>query len=143
MPASQITFAKGSQLYRRNPDTLVYVAVPQMRIIPVPAATQQYGDGTNHDSPGSFEENVPTIKTGNDLPCVLVYSPDIAMHKQLYTDFIDQTKLFWRTLFPNGIDGWQYEARVGSFEMPLDFSAVAFLNFSLKVTGLPEAVEVS
>ena len=105
MPASQITFAKGSQLYRRNPDTLVFVAVPQMRIIPVPAATQQYGDGTNHDSPGSFEENVPTIQTGNDLPCVLVYSPDIAMHKQLYVDFIDQTKLFWRTLFPNGIDG--------------------------------------
>lgn len=144
MPASQLVFAKGSQLYRRNPDSLLFVAVPQMRIIPVPAATQQYADGTNHDSPGSFEENVPTIKQGNDLPCVLAYSPDIAMHKQLYQDFIDQTKLLWRTLLaPSLIDGWEYEARVGSFEMPLDFSAIAFLNFSLKVTGLPVAVEVS
>ena len=143
MAVSQITFAKGSQLYRRDPVSLVYTAIPQMRIIPVPAATQQYADGTNHDSEGAFEENVPTIKTGNDLPCVLVYSPDIILHKQLYQDFVDQTKLLWRTLFPNGIDGWQFEARVGSFEMPLDFSAVAFLNFSLKVTGLPTAVEIS
>jgi hypothetical protein len=46
-------------------------------------------------------------------------------------------------VLPNGVDGWEYEARVGSFEMPLDFSAVAFLNGSLKVTGLPEAIEIS
>lgn len=143
MAASQITFAKGSQLYRQNPTSLVFVAVPQMRTIPAPAATQQYGDGTNHDSDGDFEENVPTIKTGNDLPCVLVYSPNIEMHKQLYADFIAQTKLVWRTLFPNLIDGWEYEARVASWELPLEFGGVAFLNFSLKITGLPEAVEIS
>ena len=137
MPPSQIIFAKGSQLNRRNPDTEAWEAVPQMRIIPVPAATQQYADGTNHDSEGAFEENVPTIKTGNDLPFVLVYSPNIAMHKQIYVDFVEQTKLEWQSILPDGVNGWEFEARVASFEMPLDFSAVAFLNGSLRVTGLP------
>lgn len=142
MAASQIVFAKGSKLYRKNPSSSIYEVIPQLRIIPVPAATQQYGDGTNHDSEGSFEENVPTIKTGADLPFVLVYSPAIALHKQLYQDFIEQTKLFWRTLLPDGVNGWEYEARVASFDMPLDFSAVAYLNGGLRVTGLPEAIEL-
>jgi hypothetical protein len=144
MPASQLTYAKGSQLYRRNPDTLVFEAVPQMRIIPAPSATQVYADGTNHDSPGSFEENVPTIKQGDDLTLVLAYSTNIAMHKQLYQDFIDQTKLLWRTLLaPELTDGWEYEGRVSKFDLPLDFSALVFLNWSIKVTGLPSAIEMS
>jgi hypothetical protein len=144
MPASLLTFAKGSQLYRRDPDTLVFVAVPQMRIIPAPSATQVYADGTNHDSPGSFEENVPTIKQGDDLSLVLAYSTNIGMHKQLYQDFIAQTKLFWRTLLaPELTDGWEYEGRVSKFDLPLDFSALVFLNWSIKITGLPEAIELS
>lgn len=137
MPPSLLTFAKGSQLYRRNPATEAYEAVPQMRIIPVPAATQQYADGTNHDSPGSFEENVPTIKQGNDLAFTLAYSPDIAMHRQLFYDFKDQTKLEWRVMLPDLINGWEFEARVSAFDMPLSFDGIAFLNGSLKVTGEP------
>jgi len=143
MPASQILPGKGAQLYRRDPISLLYVAIPQCRIIPSPSATQTYADATNHDSPGSFEENIPTIKTGDEAACVLVYHPDIAIHKQLYQDFIDQTKLFWRTVLSNTIDGWEYEARVAKFDVPLDFSAPVFLNWSLKVTGLPVMIEKS
>jgi len=144
MAASQGIFAKGSILQRKNVLTpFAFVAIPQLRIIPVPAATQQYGDMTNHDSDGSFEENLPTIKVGNDLPFVLVYHYNITSHVQLYQDFLDQTKLTWRSLFPGGLIGWEYEARVGSFEMPLDFSAIAFLNGSLKVTGLPVPIDLT
>ncbi len=143
MPASQILKGKGSQLYRKNPDTSLFEAVPQMRVIPAPSATQGYADATNHDSPGSFEENVDTIKQGDDLALNLVYHPDIAMHKQLYQDFIEQTKLFWRTLLSNGIDGWEFEGRVSKFALPLNFDGVVFLDWSIKVTGLPEAVEIS
>jgi predicted secreted protein len=143
MPPSQILPGKGAQLYRRDPNSLLYVAIPQCRIIPSPSATQTYADATNHDSPGSFEENIPTIKTGDETACVLVFHPDIAIHKQLYQDFIDQTKLFWRTIMSNTIDGWEYEARVSKFDVPQDFSAPVFLNWSLKVTGLPVMIEIS
>ena len=141
--ASQILKGKGSQLYRQDPNSLVYVAVPQMRVVPAPSATQQYADATNHDSPGAFEENVDTIKQGDELALILVYHPDIALHKQIYQDFIDQTKLNWRTLLSNLIDGWEFEGRVSKFDLPLSFDAVVFLNWSIKVTGLPEAVEIS
>lgn len=143
MPASQILKGKGSQLYRKNPDSGLFVAVPQMRVIPAPSATQQYGDATNHDSPGSFEENVDTIKQGDDLALTLVYHPDIELHKQIYLDFIAQTKLMWRTLLSNLIDGWEFEGRVSKFDLPLNFDAPVFLNWSIKVTGLPTAVEIS
>lgn len=144
MPASQLTYAKGSQLYRKDPDTLLFVAVPQMRIIPAPSATQVYADGTNHDSPGSFEENVPTIKQGDDVALVLAYSTNIPMHKQIYADFLAQTKLTWRTLLaPELTDGWEFEGRVSKFDLPLDFSALVFLNWSIKITGLPTAIEIS
>ena len=141
--SSQILKGKGSQLYRQDPDSSIFVAVPQMRVIPAPSATQQYADATNHDSPGSFEENIDTLKQGDDLALVLVYHPDIALHKQLYLDFIAQTKLMWRTLLSNTIDGWEFEGRVGKFDLPLSFDAPVFLNWSIKVTGLPEPVEIS
>lgn len=141
--ASQILKGKGSQLYRKDPVSLLFVAIPQMRIIPAPSATQQYADATNHDSPGAFEENVDTIKQGDEIALTLVYHPDIALHKQLYQDFIDQTKLMWRTLLSNTIDGWEYEGRVAKFALPLNFDGVVFLDWSIKVTGLPTAVEIS
>ena len=144
--ASLLTRAKGSQLYRslNTPNPALFVAVPQMRIIPAPSATQQYADGTNHDSPGDFEENVATFKQGDDVALVLAYSPDIPMHKQLYQDFISQEKLLWRTLLaPNLTDGWEFEARVSKFDMPIDFAGIVFLNWSLKLTVLPEAIEIS
>jgi hypothetical protein len=40
-------------------------------------------------------------------------------------------------LLPDGVNGWLFEARVASFEMPLSFDAVAFLNGTLRVTGEP------
>lgn len=135
--ASQAIFAKGSKLQRKNPATSVYEDIPQLRIIPTPRATQQYADSTNHDSPGGFEENEPTIKTGDDLPFTLVYHFNIALHTQLYDDFVAQTKLNWRVLFPGGTAGWDFEARVSSFDMPLDFSQIAVLSASLRVTGEP------
>jgi hypothetical protein len=141
--ASQILRGKGAQLYRRNPDTLLFIAVPQLRVIPAPSATQNYADATNHDSPGSFEENIDTFKAGDEVALVLVYHPDIEMHKQIYLDFIAQTKLLWRTLLSNTIDGWEFEGRVSKFDMPLNFDAPVFLNWSIKVTGLPTAVEIS
>jgi hypothetical protein len=139
---SQILKGKGSQLYRQNTHG-IFVAVPQMRIIPAPSATQQYADATNHDSEGSFEENIDTLKQGDDLSLVLVYHPNIELHKQIYLDFISQDKLNWRTLLSNLIDGWDFEARVSKFDLPLSFDAPVFLNWSLKVTGLPEPVEIS
>lgn len=141
--ASQILKGKGSQLYRYDSAHALWVAVPQMRVIPAPSATQEYGDATNHDSPGSFEENVDTIKRGDDIALVLVYHPDIEMHKQLYIDFINQTKLNWRMLLSNLIDGWEAEGRVSKFSLPLNYDAPVFLDWSIKITGLPTAVEVS
>lgn len=142
MTASQIVFAKGSKLYREDPDTSVFASIPQMRVIPSPSATQQYLDGTNHDSEGGFEENVPGVKSGDDLAFTLVYSPNIPLHKQLYQDFIDQTKLNWRSVLPDGINGWEFEARVAKFDLPLNFNEVALLNGGLKMTGLPVAIEL-
>lgn len=133
--ASQAIFAKNSKLQRKDPGTGVLQDIPQLRIIPTPSATQLYVDTTNHDSPGGFEENEPTIKTGDELAFTLVYHFDIPLHPQLWDDFVAQTKLSWRVLFPGGVHGWDFVARVSKFNMPLDFAGIAVLDGSLKATG--------
>jgi hypothetical protein len=135
--STQAVAAKGSKLERWNELSHTWEAVPQMRIIPVPAATQNYIDSTNHDSLGSFEESVPSVKVGSDLPFTLVYHPSKTLHKTLWDDFVAQTEIRWRSLLPDGVNGWEYVARISKFEMPLDFTQLALLNGSLKVTGLP------
>ena len=57
MAATQALYLKGSTLWRKNSATLIFERVAQMRLVPVPTATQEYADSTNHDSEGAFEEN--------------------------------------------------------------------------------------
>src|SRR6516162_10960591 len=66
MAATQALYLKGSTLWRKNSATLIFERVAQMRLVPVPTATQEYADSTNHDSEGAFEENEPTIKRGDE-----------------------------------------------------------------------------
>jgi hypothetical protein len=140
MAATQALYLKGSTLWRKNPVTLIFERVAQMRLVPVPTATQEYADSTNHDSEGAFEENEPTIKRGDESGATLVFHPDIAMHNQIYDDFINQTKLIWRSFFPDGVRGFEFTARVSRYGFGgggLSFTDIAQLEYSLKVTGLP------
>jgi predicted secreted protein len=135
--ATSAVRAIGSKLKRKDPLTNIFADVPQMRIIPTPAATQNYIETTNMDSEGAFEENVASFKVGNELAFTLVYHPSKTLHKQLWEDFVDQTEITWRSMLPDGINGWEFVARVSKFEMPLDYTQIALLNGSLKVTGAP------
>jgi hypothetical protein len=138
--ASQLLSLFGSKLQRKNPSTGVFEDVPQMVIVPVPSATQNYLEGTNHDSPGRFEENEPGIKTGDEIPASLRYHYDIALHVQLFNDFVNQTKLTWRALFPGGVHGYEFEARIARWGYAgggFDYNAIATLETALKVTAMP------
>lgn len=140
MPATQAIFLKGSKLMRKDPTTGAWEYVPQMRIVPVPSVTQQYVPSTNHDSEGGFEEEEPTIKTGDELPCNLVYHYDIPVHRKLFDDMSSQTKIQWRALFPGGVHGYEFEARLARFGFSgggLDYTQLAELQCALKVTGAP------
>ena len=53
--------------------------------------------------PGRFEENEPGIKVGDEVPANLRYHYNIPLHVQLFNDFVAQTKLMWRALFPGAL----------------------------------------
>lgn len=135
--ATQAIYGKSSKLQRKNPSTGVFEDVPQCRIIPIPSATQQYVPSTNMDSLGGFEENEPTIKVGDELPFTFLYHYNIAMHGQINDDFINQTKLTWRVLFPGGAHGWDFEGYVSKFGGSLDYQSLLEVQASIKSTGLP------
>jgi Lambda phage tail tube protein, TTP len=138
MPASQILAARGAQLKRLNPATLIYEAVPQCRVMNTPDITQDYLDGTNHDSPNFFKEYVGGFKDGGDVPVEIVWNPAIAMHNTIYNDLLAQTLLTWRVILNNAtLTTFQFTAYVSKFNVPLGYDQIVTAQMSLKVTASP------
>lgn len=135
--ASDLKKTFGAKLERRNPSNGVYEEILQCTLIPVPGATQNYVPGTNHNSAGGFEETVPGLKTGDEASFTIEYSEDIALHTQLYDDYIAQTKLTWRTTLAAGTHGWVFQGYVSKFSMSLPVEGIQEAQMGIKVTGLP------
>jgi|SRR5690349_5845171 len=106
----------GSKLKRLNPNTAVYEDVPQVISMGFPGATQEFDDITNMDSPSGFRERVATVKTPSDMPVEILFNPAIAMHATLLADNRQNPVPLrtWRVIFPNGSDGFQFQAYPGS-----------------------------
>ena len=138
MAASLILAAHGAKLRRKDPITLIYADVPQCRVMNTPDITQDYLDGTNHDSPNFFKEYIDGPKDGGDVPVEIVWNPAIALHVQLFNDLIAQTLITWRVILANATSTtFEFTARVSKFNVPLAYDQIVTAQMSLKVTASP------
>ena len=84
--------------------------------------------------------NFNQIKVGDEVPANLRYHYNIPLHVQLFNDFVAQTKLMWRALFPGEVHGYEFEARIARWGFAgggFDYNSIANLETALKVTGEP------
>lgn len=134
--ASQILAALGAKFYRKNPSTGIFEQVPQMRSVPIPEIVQAFLEGSNHDSPGGFNEYVPGLRDGGEVEANIVWNPAIAMHVQLVTDILAGTNLTWRSRLNNGtLSTWEYTAYIAQFGKALDYQTIVEMPMRLKMTA--------
>jgi len=137
---STAILAKGSKLYRRNPTTSVWEAVPQATVLNAPAITQDFDDITNHDSSGGYKEYVATLRDGGELGIELLWDVvNIPAHGVLYDDAVAEPLPVrsWAIMLPNLLNGWSFSAYLTSPNVPLDFTRAIRASFNLRVTGQP------
>lgn len=93
-------------------------------------------DVTNHTSPSSYREVVPSFKSGGEVSFDLVYDPALAQHEGLLTDFEDRALRNFRMILPDaGNMQYDFAAYVAGAEVQAPIDNALMLAVKLSVTG--------
>jgi len=96
-------------------------------------------DLTNHDSPGGWEEALPTIFRTGEAVFEGNYIASHATHQQVRTDLQNRTKRNFKIILPDpGAETWSFSAYVVRFELnPHDPTVQQKMTCAVKITGQP------
>jgi Lambda phage tail tube protein, TTP len=130
------TLTQGTKLYRQNPSTLVYEAVPEVSSITGPDITKSEIKQTDFDS--TAEEYSGGLVDFGRMTVDLYLRLDVAMHATIYADVIDATspKRTWRLDFTNG-KKLTFSASVFGLPMNLAANESVKATMTLRLSGLP------
>lgn len=98
-------------------------------------------DVTNDDSPGAWEEKIPTILRSGEVTFTVNYQPASTSHNAtagILADVSAKTKRNWKIVFPNsGATTWSFSAYVTGFQPDADESKQLTADITLTITGQP------
>jgi hypothetical protein len=131
------TWAYGTKIKRLNPVTLVYEEVPSLGDITGPELSRDWLDQTTHDSPGGYEEGIPTILRTGETRAPIIFDPSNSIHASLLADLNTNSKRTWRIVTPTpAADYLQFEAFVTGLGNAYPVAGSLARNFVLRITGL-------
>jgi predicted secreted protein len=114
-------------------------AIAQVQNISGPGLALDTEDVTTHDSPGAFEEHVPTILRTGEVSLELVYDPNGGTHNAstgLAKMLKDKTLVGFSLVFPGSVT-WAFPAYVTGFEPSAPHDGALTAAAKLKLTGRP------
>jgi len=119
----------------------VFVNVAEVTEIGGPNLSLDTADATAHESPGRWEEVVPTILRSGEITLALNYVPAGATHGYstgLLRDMVARIKRNYKLVFPNiGATTWSFAAYVVKFSTKEPVADKLGADVSLKITGQP------
>lgn len=122
-----------------EPETFDEIA--QVRNFSGPGLKVDVEDATTHDSPGGWEEVVPTVLRSGEIKLEILYDPEEETHnaadgllkrldQKILTDF--------RFIFPDSANTtWIFSAYVNQFEPGAPAEGLLTAALSLKISGTP------
>lgn len=113
-----------------------FLAIPGVRSIGGPGSTFDTADVTAHDSPGAFEEIVPTIRRTEDMAVEIVFDPADTAIIQLKADHDNTVKRSFQVILPDvGATQYDFDAYVIGYVPDEPHDGALILNVTLKPTG--------
>ena len=111
--------SQGTKLYRQNPSTLVFEAIPEIFQITGPDATKPEIRQTDFDSTG--EEYSGGLPDFGRITAEMFLRLTLAIHAAIYADFADTTspKRTWRL---DLIDGKKFTFTAAVFGLPINIA---------------------
>lgn len=119
-----------------------FTTVAEVKDITGPAVSLDVIDVTNQDSPGGFEEIIPTIRRAGEVDFDTNFNPSNATHNAS-TGLIylanNKIKRGWRLLLQDEDDSyWAFDAYVIGFQTKAPVAGVLTGTTKLRITGQPQ-----
>lgn len=122
-------------------DTGSFTTVAEVKDITGPAVSLDVIDVTNQDSPGGFEEIIPSIRRAGEVDFDVNFNPANGTHDGatglLYLAN-NKIKRGWRLILQDLSDSyWYFDAYVVGFQTKAPVAGVLAATTKLRVTGQP------
>lgn len=109
-----------------------------------PALSLDTEDATSHDSPGGWEEVVPTILRSGEVTFTIQYDPSDPTHNAttgLLSQLRNRALRNFKLVFPDPArTTWRFSAYVTGFQPSAPVAGKLTADVTLKVTGQPVLV---
>jgi len=118
-----------------------FTTVAEVKDITGPAVSVDIVDVTNQDSPGGFEEIIPTIRRAGEVDFDVNFNPTSGTHDGL-TGLLylanNKIKRGWRLLLQDSGDHyWYFDGYVTGFQTKAPVAGVLSGTTKIKITGQP------
>ena len=124
-----------------------FTTVAEVKDITGPGVTLDVLDVTNQDSPGGFEEIIPSIRRGGEVDFDVNFNPANATHDG-HTGLLylakNKVKVGWRLQFNDVNDSYvAFDGYVTSFQWKAPVAGVLAATTKVRVTGQPTEHEAA
>lgn len=141
MAATNAKAGFGSLLKRGDGGgTEVFTTIAEVKDINGPAMRQMFEDATHQESPGGFEEFVPTVRQSGDVTCTCNLLAADTTQALLRADLLAGTKHNYRLTIPGTGKRISFAAYVQELGPAVPLKGVITMDVSFKVTG-PSTLE--
>src|SRR5690606_4867958 len=116
-----------------------FAAIAGVVDISGPELSLDIADASAHDSPGAWEEKVPTIKRTGDITFAIRWDPADTPQNILRQDLDNRVIRNWRVIWPDTANTtWEFEAFVTRCGPTAPHDGVLGMDITLTVTGQPD-----
>jgi hypothetical protein len=112
--------------------------VGQVANISGPGLSLDTADATTHDSPGGWEEVVPTILRSGEVTLEILFDPDNVTHQGLRTDMTSKLLQAFSLVFVDATPTtWSFNGYVTRYEPGNPHEGLSSLSCTIKISGQP------
>jgi predicted secreted protein len=111
------------------------VAIGQLRTAKRSGSKTKMIDITNTDSPGAYEETLPTIISPGDVDFSGILDPASTSQAELQTLQDARSANSWKIELPNAAGHWTFTAYVSELAFDIDYSKEVSFSGKLSISG--------
>ena len=136
-------WGQGTQLYRKGDDD-EWHRIVKVQSISGPSFSLDTEDITDMDSPGGWEEIIPTVLRSGELDMDVAFIPSFSQHQELLYDMQNKVIREFKLVFPDqDLTTWSFKGYVVDWDTDISYDSTVDASATIKPTGAPNLEAVA
>lgn len=136
-------WGQGTQLYRKGDDN-EWHRIVKVQSISGPSFSLDTEDITDMDSPGGWEEIIPTVLRSGELDMDVAFIPSFSQHQELLYDMQNKIIREFKLVFPDqNLTTWSFKGYVVDWDTDISYDSTVDASATIKPTGAPNLEAVA